>query len=116
MLLVLLLLLLFLGGCLLFVVVVVVLVCLCCYVVKSARGREQTKSKRGGGGQIVEQLAGKIKGDSYASKCENYGVFFWGGGLLFVCVFLQKHYKYRGFSQFGALFSGGGGGCEKLGQ
>ena len=28
-----------------------------------------------GGGQKVEQLPGKIKGDSYVSKCENYGVF-----------------------------------------
>ena len=48
--------------------------------------------KRGGG---VEQLPGKIKGGNYVSGCENHGVFVI---LMFVCMFLQKQYKLRGFS------------------
>ena len=52
----------------------------------------------------MEQLPVKIKGGSYVSKCENYGVFVFIF-LLFVSVFLQKHYKNRGFRQVWPLFS-----------
>ena len=31
---------------------------------------------------------------------------------MFVCVFLQKHYKHRGFGQFWPLFFGGFLGAE----
>ena len=36
---------------------------------------EKTKKKQKGGGQKVEQVPVKIKGGSYVSECENYGVF-----------------------------------------
>ena len=61
--------------------------------------RDGTKhfTKRGsisqkGGGQTVEQLPAKIKGGSYVSQCEDYGVFV-VFVLLFVCVFLKNTIK-----------------------
>ena len=51
----------------------------------------------------MEELPVKIKGGSYVSKYENYGVFVFCF-LLFECVFPQNHYKIGGSADFGHCF------------
>ena len=62
------------------------------------------------GGELVEQLL--VKGGSYVPKSENYGVFCFHVFLMFVCVFLQKHYEIGVSANFGHCFFWGGGGAK----
>ena len=66
------------------------------------KGGNKKKSKKEGGWQKVEQLPVEIKGGSYVSKCENYGVFCFD---VCICVSIQIGVV----ANFGHSFFLGGG-------